>query len=177
MYTPQPTKTDHITLPETLLPLREKLAENVHRVWMETRLSQGWRYGPRRDDEQLTHPGLVPYGELSESEKRFDRATALGTLRLILALGYRIIADEQTEGFPPELYQLQEQIAEDIHDIWSKGRLEQGWRYGPARNDETKEHPCLVPYEELSEEEKEYDRRTAFETLSLILALGYKIYK
>ena len=55
--------------------------------------------------------------------------------------------------------------------------MEQGWTYGPARDDEKKEHPCLVPYEELSEDEKEYDRNTAMETLRLIIKLGYDIKK
>lgn len=47
--------------------------------------------------------------------------------------------------------------------------------YGPARNDELKQHPGLVPYDELSESEKEYDRVTAMEALKAIYALGYKI--
>jgi hypothetical protein len=55
--------------------------------------------------------------------------------------------------------------------------MAEGWRYGPERNDERKEHPCLVPYNELSESEKEYDRKTAIETLKAIGLLGFKIVK
>ena len=55
--------------------------------------------------------------------------------------------------------------------------MSQGWRRGPERNDSRKEHPCLIPYEELPESEKTYDRNTALETLKAIQALGYRITK
>ncbi len=81
---------DEPKLPEHLLELTEKLAEAVHDVWAGQRRSSGWTYGPRRDDRRKRHPNLVPYAQLSEAEKEYDRATALGTLKLVLALGYRI---------------------------------------------------------------------------------------
>ena len=61
--------------------------------------------------------------------------------------------------------------------VWSAGRMKDGWTYGEERNDAEKKHPCLVPYEHLSEEEKEYDRNTSVETIKLILKLGFKITK
>ena len=78
---------------------------------------------------------------------------------------------------PEEVISLGEKIAENVHDVWSVGRINQGWTYGKVRDDEKKQHPCLVPYSELSDSEKEYDRNTAFETLKLIITLGYKISK
>lgn len=78
---------------------------------------------------------------------------------------------------PPELLDLTEKIAENVHDVWAVGRISEGWKYGQSRNDSRKETPCLVSYEELSESEKEYDRNTALETLKLIIKLGYKIEK
>ena len=74
-----------------------------------------------------------------------------------------------------ELLKLTEAIAENVHDIWAEGRIKDGWTYGECRDDAKKHHPCLVPYDELSEEEKEYDRNTAMETLKMIVTLGYKI--
>ena len=76
-----------------------------------------------------------------------------------------------------ELKQLVEQLARNVHDNWSIGRLNDGWTYGPERNDALKQHPCLVDYDDLPEGEKEYDRNTAIETLKLILKLGWKIEK
>jgi len=77
----------------------------------------------------------------------------------------------------PELLELTEQIAAHVHDIWASARIAEGWKYGPERNDERNEHPCLVPYLELPENEKEYDRQTAMETLKIISLLGFRIEK
>lgn len=83
----------------------------------------------------------------------------------------------ETKGIelPAELLELTEKIAENVHEIWAQGRIKEGWTYGPERNDQTKTTPCLVPYDDLSDSEKEYDRNTAIETLKLIVALGYEI--
>lgn len=78
-------------------------------------------------------------------------------------------------NLPEELEELRERIAENVHDIWAKQRINQGWTYGQSRNDSLKKHPCLVPYQDLPETEKEYDRSTAMETLKLILKLGWEI--
>lgn len=76
-----------------------------------------------------------------------------------------------------ELQQLVEQLAKNVHDIWAVGRLNDGWIYGPERNDTLKQHPCLVDYSDLPDSEKEYDRNTAMETLKMILKLGWKVEK
>lgn len=78
---------------------------------------------------------------------------------------------------PPELLPLIEQMAKNVHNVWAQTRTRQGWTYGKERNDKLKTHPCLIPYEELTEEEKEYDRNTSIETLKFILSLGFKISK
>jgi hypothetical protein len=77
----------------------------------------------------------------------------------------------------PELLELTEHIAENVHEVWSAGRIAGGWTYGETRNDTLKQHPCLVPYSELPDNEKEYDRKTAMETLKLIVKLGFEIGK
>lgn len=74
-----------------------------------------------------------------------------------------------------DLEKLCEAMAKNVHDNWAKARIEEGWKYGPVRDDARKEHPCLVAYEELPEEEKEYDRKTSQETLKFILLKGYEI--
>ena len=76
---------------------------------------------------------------------------------------------------PEELNQLLEAMAKNVHEIWAKERIAQGWTYGEKRDDALKHHPCLVAYENLPEEEKEYDRNTSVETQELILKLGFRI--
>ena len=89
-YEPAPIDTSTIDLPAELERLTERLAENAHDLWARRRLADGWTYGPQRDDESKKHPCLVLYADLPDSEKRYDRDAAMGTLKAILALGYRI---------------------------------------------------------------------------------------
>ncbi len=89
-YTPQPIDTTNVELPKELDPLVESLAKNVHEVWAQTRISQGWSYGPERNDELKTHPCLISYEELPEEEREYDRNTALSTLKFIVAKGFKI---------------------------------------------------------------------------------------
>ena len=89
-YILQPEDTSDVTLPAVLEQQVELMARNVHEVWAESRISQGWTYGAQRDDKQKTHPCLVPYEALPDEEKDYDRHTAIGTLKLIMKLGFQI---------------------------------------------------------------------------------------
>lgn len=89
-YTPQPINASDVRLPEELNELAELIAKNVHEVWAQSRMEQGWRYGEERNDALKTHPCLIPYEELPEVEKAYDRDTAFGTLKLICKLGFKI---------------------------------------------------------------------------------------
>lgn len=89
-YNPQPIDTTGVELPKELEQLVEEMSKNVHDVWAETRIQQGWTYGEQRNDELKTHPCLVPYEELPEKEKDYDRNTSIGTLKLIMKLGFKI---------------------------------------------------------------------------------------
>lgn len=90
MYRPNPIDTSGIELPAELRELMEQIAENVHETWALGRLQEGWTYGEVRDDKKKTTPCLVPYSELPELEKEYDRNTATATLKLMIALGYTI---------------------------------------------------------------------------------------
>lgn len=89
-YIPRPLDTSDVELPSELMPLIEDMARNVHEVWARNRMDEGWTYGPVRDDALRQHPCLVPYDELPESEKTYDRATSQQTLKLILKSGFHI---------------------------------------------------------------------------------------
>jgi hypothetical protein len=97
-YAPKPFDTRTVELPETLGPLVELLAENAHDTWAHMRIAEGWRYGPCRDDLAQTHPDLVPYAELPESEQEYDRELAVSTLKVVLGRGYRITGPETRTG-------------------------------------------------------------------------------
>ena len=89
-YRPTPIDTAAVQLPDALTGLTERLAEHIHDVWALRRMAEGWTYGRSRSDAAKTHPGLVPYADLEESEKEYDRQTAVEAVRAIIALGYRV---------------------------------------------------------------------------------------
>ena len=90
-YTPHPVDLSDVELPDNLKELREALAENAHDVWAAERQAQGWTYGPHRNDATKQTPCMLPYSQLPESEKKFDRDMAMNTLKLLTKLGYDIV--------------------------------------------------------------------------------------
>lgn len=97
IYNPTPEDTSMIELTPDILALCEEMAKNTHEVWAANRMQQGWTYGPVRDDAKMEHPCLVPYEELSEEEKKYDRDTAMETLKLIIKLGYVITKKDESK--------------------------------------------------------------------------------
>lgn len=90
MYQPKPINTEQVEFPEELKELTELLAKNVHEIWAQNRINDGWTYGRERNDEKKTHPCLIPYEDLPEEEKKYDRSTMMETVKVICALGYHI---------------------------------------------------------------------------------------
>lgn len=137
----------YVELPDGQDELLEAMAENAHDMWARERQSEGWTYGPERNDQLLETPDMVPYAPVDTHEIEL----------------------------PPHLDDLIETMAKNVHEVWAQTRQRQGWVYGQQRDDARKWHPCLVPYEELTDDEREYDRNTAVETLKLIMKMGFTI--
>lgn len=89
-YIPSPIDLSDVDIDDDLVRLREAIAENAHEVWAQGRMAEGWRYGEKRDDELKLHPDLLPYSDLPDSEKEYDRETAMKTIMLLKKLGYEI---------------------------------------------------------------------------------------
>lgn len=96
-YIPKPIDLSDVELTEDLNELREAIAENAHEIWAENRQAEGWSYGPQRDDHLKQTPDMVPYSQLPESEKEYDRDMAMKTIKLLKKLGYDLIKREETE--------------------------------------------------------------------------------
>jgi predicted CoA-binding protein len=96
-YRPDPIDTAGVVLDEDIKRVAEFLARNTHAVWAQERLAEGWRYGTKRDDVRKEHPCLVPYEELPESEKEYDRRTAIQVMKALVAMGYTITRSNSTE--------------------------------------------------------------------------------
>lgn len=89
-YAPKTIDTSHVDLSPNLYDLVERLAQNNHDHWAQRRIEEGWRYGSERDDSEKEHPDLVPYDELPDSEKEYDRKTVIDAIKAIMVLGYEI---------------------------------------------------------------------------------------
>ena len=107
-YTPKPIDLSDVELTEDLNELREAIAENAHEIWAEKRQAEGWTYGPQRDDRLKQTPDMVPYSQLPEGEKEYDREMAIKTIKLLKKLGYDLIKREETE-----LYKVLKQRIQD----------------------------------------------------------------
>lgn len=90
-YIPNPINVDDVVFPAELESLREAIAENTHEVWAVGRIKEGWTYGPERDDKLKKHPDLIPYSELTEGEKQYDRDTAENAIKLVIKLGFDLV--------------------------------------------------------------------------------------
>lgn len=98
-YIPKPIDLSDVELTEDLNELREAIAENAHEIWAENRQAEGWTYGPQRDDQLKQTPDMVPYSQLPEGEKEYDREMAMKTIKLLKKLGYDLIKREETEQY------------------------------------------------------------------------------
>lgn len=93
-------------------------------------------------------------------------------------MGYQpkpeILDDIELSG---DLKQAVARIAQNTHEVWACGRMSLGWRYGDELNQDEKKHPDLKPYEELTDEEKEFDIRTTEQVIKMLIKMGYVIEK
>ena len=136
-YTPKPIDTSSVQLPEELADLTELLSENTHEIWAQQRLKDGWTLGPERDDKAMTHPCLILYDQLPESEKEYDRNTSMEAIKAILHLGYRIIPPTQDQmGAQDEVHRILDRLEDksldlrNLSEIW-RGRSPEIWRRVP----------------------------------------------
>lgn len=96
-YSPQPINLDDVVLKDDITELREAIAENAHEIWAYNRMCEGWSYGPKRDDKLMQTPDMVPYTELPDQEKNYDRNMAMQTIKLVYKLGYDIVKYRSTK--------------------------------------------------------------------------------
>ena len=94
IYEPSPIGLDDVELSEDLSELQEAIAENAHEIWAKNRRDQGWSYGPERNDQKKETPDMIPYCNLPESEKLYDREMAMQTLKLVKKLGFDIVKQQ-----------------------------------------------------------------------------------
>ena len=201
-YTPHPEDVENIPLPEGIAPLADMLAENAHDIWATDRLAEAEEKKAKGEIfNPYAHQFMEPFSELPEEKRTSDYTSSLNTIKLLYKLGFKIVQPDKqsfefkpnvrtTDGqyiphpinvddvvLPKDIVALTEYIAENTHEEWAKQRFEEGWTFAPKKDEALMQNPDLIPYCELLDSEKEYDRKMAMNTLKVLYKLGYKIEK
>jgi hypothetical protein len=125
-----------------------------------------------------TNPSMVAWPELGESLKASNRAFAAGVGEKLRAAGVAVVpaplADPTTA---PRLSGEQvEELAIAEHERWCRDLIADGWRHGPGPKDpERRLHPSLVPWDELSEEERDKDREPVRALPEMLARAGFEL--
>ncbi|XP_075893569.1 ryanodine receptor 3 isoform X4 [Nelusetta ayraudi] len=97
----------------------------------------------------------------------------LGTTQFLSQASYiPIPVDTSQVVLPPHLDNVRDKLAENIHELWGMNKIELGWTFGKIRDDNKRQHPCLVDFAKLPETERNYNLQMSSETLKTLLALG-----
>ena len=135
--------------PRPLLENVELLAVAIHARYNEKQLSD-------HPERALAYPN---FSELPDDIKYSNLRQAQGIYEKLRRFGYTL-CPKGTAGaitaFSPELIEI---MAEQEHEEWMAERISRGWTLG-EKNVEKKTSPYLIPYAELSDEIKDYDRDT-----------------
>ncbi|XP_072301849.1 ryanodine receptor 3 isoform X1 [Eucyclogobius newberryi] len=97
----------------------------------------------------------------------------LGTTKFLSQASFIPMPVDTTQVvLPPLLDNVRDKLAENIHELWAMNKIELGWMYGKVRDDNKRQHPCLVDFLKLPETERNYNLQMSSETLKTLLALG-----
>lgn len=158
-------------------PLIDALARTTHAAWSAQKKSEGYDYGPVRNDDRdrpLTHPDLVEYDQLSEPSRESNRSTARTIVPKLLELGLRI-----QRGAAPSNPTLSSSETETLlrieHDIWLRDHLLNGYEWSAETKEHLRLHKDVAPFDSLAESETAYDRAIVNGMLTTLGELGYTL--
>ena len=134
-----------VELEPSLMIIAEQQARASHEGWMAGKIAKGYTYGSVTNDDPekgpLTNPLLVPYDELDDATKQSNIANAVAVIRILRDKGCTFVNFTQMILYP---------LAKQIHDEWSREKINAGWKWGPETDKANKIHRDLVPFEVLA---------------------------
>jgi class 3 adenylate cyclase len=156
-------------IPHRVLAM-EELAMAAHALYCEQLIRGGVTPGQA--------PSIRPWAELSEDFRHANRVQVADIPNKLYELGYELAP---SHGFAPSEIKITSHQLEELaireHDRWLAERTRQGWSYGPVRDNARKQHPCLIPWADLPEGEKQKDRDTVINLPELIEKAGFRVRK
>ncbi|XP_061915089.1 ryanodine receptor 2-like isoform X1 [Entelurus aequoreus] len=203
-FTPSPVDVSEVELPLQFEDICDKIAENVHELWVMEKVDLGWTRGNERDEGKRLDPCLVEFSKLPEQERKLNLHTAQDILRTLLAVGFHMALKdqhpegsircmtlpskyEQASGYRPApvdvsqvfISPIHEEavnlLAENQHNVWARERIKQGWTYGAQQDAKAKRSPNLVPYSLLDESSSRVAQKVVRQALCTLLAYGYSL--
>uniref|UniRef100_A0A3B3RB91 Ryanodine receptor 2 n=1 Tax=Paramormyrops kingsleyae TaxID=1676925 RepID=A0A3B3RB91_9TELE len=186
-FTPTPVDTSQIVLPPHLERIREKLAENIHELWVMNKIELGWTYGTIRDDNKRQHPCLVEFCKLPEQElllqavhylldKEHSRRKTSSCKCYELSSGYKPAPMDLSHiKLSSSQEAMVDKLAENAHNVWARDRIRQGWTYGIQQDVKNRRNPRLVPYALLDERTKKSNKDSLREAVRTLLGYGYNL--
>ncbi len=155
----------------------ERMAQAAHEIFCENLRAQGYSYGTITDEKSKTHSSLRPYAELPEDEKEQNRLNVRDIPTKLALVGYRLRPARANEP-PVHFSDVElELLARHEHERWMSAKLAAGWQYAPQTDKARKVHQSLLPWDELSEEEKEKDRLFVRGIPAILAKAGYTMEK
>ena len=151
----------------TVLAMCKELAKMSHEMYLEAELAKT----PNKDLQAVTH-----WENLSETYQKSNIAQIQFHVERFSDsnIGIRQKSAHSSEFAFKEEDLLK--LAKAEHERWCKERKADGWVYGKKRDNAKKIHPSLVPWEELSEEDKQKDVDVIQRIITLFDRIGLELY-
>jgi hypothetical protein len=163
---------DRICRPEVILGgVHETIARGLHAAYVQ----QQQRLG----QTLASNPSMAPWDKLPDYLKASNREQAnhVGVKLKAVACRIALLTSWEAElfEFTPEEVEI---LGRMEHDRWMDDLRKRGWRYAPGKKDPAKKtHPCLVPWEQLSDEVKDYDRNFIRELPKILAEVDLQVYR
>ena len=139
-------------------------AGESHETWRQTKIHQGWRYGPTRDNDEKTNPKMKPFADLPPEARGQSSLTPYAVVNFFrVHAAAKSLAELDAllaavvEGRAPTLV---DQLGEYVHSHFLAAQLAQG--------DTTDTRNDMVVYEALDEDTKSWDTQSALEVIKFL---------
>lgn len=145
------------------------LARTLHNAYLRAQAARG--------EGADANASVTPWSELPAHKKKANQHAAAHVevkLRQCGCTSYSVYAADETVDFPPDAETL-EQLAQLEHRRWMADKYLAGYSYGETRDEDRMLHPDLIPWEMLTEADREKDRENIREIPRLLAAIEEKV--
>ncbi|KAJ6664647.1 hypothetical protein lerEdw1_006220 [Lerista edwardsae] len=175
-FTPLPVDTSQIVLPPHLERIKEKLAENIHELWVMNKIELGWQYGPILIFFLRTLLALGCHVGITDEHAEEKMKKLKLPKNYLLSSGYKPAPmDLSCIKLTPSQEAMVDKLAENAHNVWARDRIRQGWTYGIQQDVKNRRNPRLVPYALLDDRTKKSNKDSLREAVRTLIGYGFNL--